>query len=198
MNEEQNAAMSGEENGGVETAASGPVGHASTMGEAEAAETDSPEARIAELERELQESRETSARRVADLDNMRKRFMLEKLQLSSEANRRLILDLLPTLDDLERTIEHAEKQQAGDASQLLTGAELIRRNLTKTLERYGVKPIAVTGERFDVNLHDAMLEQPSGDVEPGTVLQEIQKGYMMNDTVLRHAKVVVSKAPDTP
>jgi molecular chaperone GrpE len=146
--------------------------------------------RIVDLERELQDVREQSLRRTAEMDNMRRRFNQEREILIFEGNKRLLTELLPVVDDLERTLQHAEK------SKLTEGVELVYRNFLKVLDRYGVKPMEVVGKPFDVHAHDALMEEASTDAEPGTVLKEIQKGYMLNDAVLRHAKVIVSKAPD--
>jgi molecular chaperone GrpE len=145
--------------------------------------------RIVELERELQDAREQSLRRTAEMDNMRRRFNQERDILIFEGNKRLLNDLLPVVDDLERTLAHSEK------GKLTEGVELVYRNFLKVMERYGVKPMDVIGKPFDVHAHDALMEEVS-DGEPGIVLKEIQKGYMLNESVLRHAKVIVSKAPD--
>lgn len=145
--------------------------------------------RIVDLERELQEAKEQSLRRTAEMDNMRRRFNQERDILIFEGNKRLLTDLLPVVDDLERTLAHAEK------GKLTEGVELVYRNFLKVMERYGVKPMEAVGKPFDVHAHDALMEEAS-EGEPGIVLKEIQKGYMLNDAVLRHAKVIVSKAPD--
>ncbi|HET6510575.1 MAG TPA: nucleotide exchange factor GrpE [Candidatus Kapabacteria bacterium] len=153
-------------------------------------ETSSAGDRIVELERELQEAREQSLRRTAEMDNMRRRFNQEREVLIFEGNKRLLTELLPVVDDLERTLQHAEK------GKLTEGVELVYKGFLKTLDRYGVKPMDVIGKPFDVHAHDALMEEATTDSEPGIVLKEIQKGYMLNDSVLRHAKVIVSKAPD--
>jgi molecular chaperone GrpE len=152
--------------------------------------TSSPGDRIVDLERELQEVKEQSLRRTAEMDNMRRRFNQERDILIFEGNKRLLTELLPVVDDLERTLAHAEK------GKLTEGVELVYRNFLKVMERYGVKPMEVVGKPFDVHAHDALMEEASTDAEPGIVLKEIQKGYMLNDAVLRHAKVIVSKSPD--
>lgn len=146
--------------------------------------------RIVELERELQDARDQTLRRTAEMDNMRRRFNQERETLIFEGNKRLLTDLLAVVDDLERTLQHAEK------SKLTEGVELVYRNFLKVMERYGVKPMDVVGKPFDVHAHDALMEEASADVAPDTVLKEIQKGYLLNDSVLRHAKVIVSKSVD--
>lgn len=140
-------------------------------------------------ERELQEVRDQLLRRTAEMENMRRRHQQEREQFVLESNRALILALLPTLDDLERTLEHA--QEANDP--MVQGIELVYKNFLKTLERFGVKAMEVTGEPFDPQRHDALMQESRSDVEPGMVTREIQKGYMLGDKVLRHAKVFVSQ-----
>ena len=150
------------------------------------------EERIETLEAALQDAREQTLRRTAEMENMRRRFNQEREQLIYESNKRLITDLLPTLDDIERTLLHAgsEKSAVGE------GLELVHKNFLRTLERYGLRHMETIGKPFDVHMHDALMEEVRDDVEPGVVTKEIQKGYMLNETVLRHAKVIVSKEAD--
>jgi molecular chaperone GrpE len=145
--------------------------------------------RILTLERSVDDLRDQLLRRTADLDNMRRRHQQEREQLIFEANRRLITELLSTVDDLERTLEHAGEKE----SPMRQGVEMVYNNFLKILERYGVKPMESVGKEFDPHQHDAMMEEPRTDVAPGMVTREIQKGYVLNDSVLRHAKVFVSK-----
>ena len=150
---------------------------------------DTFEEKIAAVEKTLEETRDQLLRRTADLENMRRRHTQEREQLIFDANRRLILDLLSVVDDLERTIEHASETQ----DPLTQGIELLYKNFLRTLERYGVRPMQTVGEEFDPHKHDALMEEPRTDVKPGVVTREIQRGYLLNDTVLRHAKVFVAK-----
>jgi len=152
----------------------------------------SSEERVAELERTVQDTRDQLLRRTAELDNMRRRHQQEREQLIFEGNKRLIADLLSVVDDLERTLEHASNEN----DPMKQGIELILKNFLKTLERYGVRPMQTAGEMFDPMKHDALMEEPRTDVPVGSVTREIQRGYMMNDSVLRHAKVFVAKAPE--
>jgi molecular chaperone GrpE len=152
--------------------------------------------KIAEVERTLETTRDQLLRRTAELENMRRRHQQEREQLIYDANKRLIVDLLGIIDDLERTIEHAsESEDRSFANDPMThGVELIYKSFLKTLERYGVRPMQTVGEAFDPMKHDALLEEPRSDVEPGMVTREIQRGYFLHDAILRHAKVFVSKA----
>jgi molecular chaperone GrpE len=153
---------------------------------------DAVDEKIVEIERMLDTTRDQLLRRTAELENMRRRHQQEREQLIFDANKRLILDLLGTIDDLERTIEHAAESN----DPLTQGIELIYKSFLKTLERYGARPMQSVGEEFDPMKHDALLEEPRDDVASGTVTKEIQRGYMLNDTILRHAKVFVSKAAE--
>ena len=148
--------------------------------------------RIVELEEELAQTKDQVLRRTAEMENMRRRFQQEREILIFEGNKRLITDLLPTIDDLERTLG----QTNADNKALREGVDLVLKNLKKELDRYNVQEIETIGKQFDVHAMDALMEMESADTTPGTVLQEVQKGYTINDTVLRHAKVIVAKAPD--
>jgi molecular chaperone GrpE len=145
--------------------------------------------KTSELQDALADARDQLLRRTAEMDNMRRRFNQEREQLIFESNKRLIQDLLPTLDDLERTLQHPNASKEA----VLQGMELIYKNFAKLLERYGLSSMETVGEYFDVHAHDALLEEVRADVEPGTITKEIQKGYKLNDNVLRHAKVIVAK-----
>ena len=144
------------------------------------------------LESALAETRDQLLRRTAEMENMRRRHQQEREQLIFEANRRLILDLLSVVDDLERTLEHASQEK----DPMTQGIELVLKNFQKTLERYGVKPMQTAGEIFDPMKHDAMMQEPRADLAPGAITKEIQRGYLLNDSVLRHAKVIVAREPD--
>jgi molecular chaperone GrpE len=124
---------------------------------------------------------------------MRRRHQQERTLLIFEANKTLIAELLATVDDLERTLSHIKPEEKNTFTQ---GIELVYKNFLKVLERYGVTPIESQGKQFDVTLHDALMEESRTDVKPGTITTEVTKGYMLNDSVLRHAKVVVAKAPE--
>jgi molecular chaperone GrpE len=152
------------------------------------------ESKIEQLERDLADARDAALRRTAELENMRRRHQQERTQLIFDANKTIINDLLTTIDDLERTLSHVKPEEKDTFVQ---GVELVYKNFLRTLEKYGVRPLESVGKHFDVELHDALMEEPRTDVEAGTITTEVTKGYMLNDSVLRHAKVVVAKAPET-
>jgi molecular chaperone GrpE len=146
--------------------------------------------RISELEAEVSQANDMLLRRTAELENMRRRHEQERMQLIFEANKRLITELLSTVDDLERTLSFVKPEEH---TPITEGIELVYKNFLKILERHQVQAIESVGKPFDHNLHDALMEQASDDVEPGTIITEVQKGYVMNDSVLRHSKVIVAK-----
>ena len=154
--------------------------------------TDAFEAKAAEIEKLLEDTRDQLLRRTAEMENMRRRHQQEREQLIFEGNRRLILDLLSVVDDLERTLEHASKEK----DPMAQGIELVHKNFLKTLERYGVRLMETEGQMFDPMKHDAMMQQPMTGVEPGTIVKEIQRGYLLQESVLRHAKVIVAREAD--
>ena len=130
----------------------------------------------------------------ADLENFRKRMRREREDELKYANAPLLSDLLPVIDNLQRAIESAEKSD--EASSILEGVKLVEKQMLETMKRRGCEPIAAQGEPFDPNLHEAIMQQPSGDVPPGTVVHVTQVGYRLFERVLRPSQVIVSKAAD--
>jgi molecular chaperone GrpE len=128
----------------------------------------------------------------ADFENYRKRAVREQERLVAHAHERLVRELLPVLDDLERALEAAERHEE---AALVDGVKLVERSLRKVLEREGVVEIAVDGG-FDPHVHEAMLTQPGEGAEPGTVLDVLQRGYRVGDKVVRPARVVVAADPE--
>jgi molecular chaperone GrpE len=128
-------------------------------------------------------------RLAADFDNYKKRAARERAEYISLANERLVKELLPILDDLERALNAAEEHEE---AQLEEGVRLVHRSLASLLERQGVKEIATAG-KFDPHVHEALLAQPSDEAEQGDVLDVIQKGYKLGDRVVRPARVIVAE-----
>ncbi len=128
---------------------------------------------------------------MADFDNFRKRVLREKTDLMKNAAERVLLGLLPIVDDFERGLAASS---AEDSDAMLKGMELIYNKLVKYLESNGVKPMDTTGNNFDPDFHEAIATIPAPDEDlKGKVLDTTQKGYMLNEKVLRHAKVVVGE-----
>ena len=133
----------------------------------------------------------------ADLENARKRHQREKEDALRYANDRLLKEMVPVLDNLERAVAHAE--QAGDNNQgLLEGVNMTINQFRKALEDFGVKPINAIGADFDPNLHQAMGHIESAGQAPNTVVTEFQKGYLLHDRLLRPSLVMVAKSPTGP
>ena len=145
-------------------------------------------ARIDELQMALMMVREEQLRERADLENQRKRMLRDVEHARKFANERLLGDLLPVLDALERGIE-----TAGSDSAVTEGLKLTQRELLKVAESNGLKLLNPAGEAFNPEHHQAVSAQPSAEHAAGTVLQVFQKGYLLNERLLRPAMVVVSQ-----
>ncbi|MDD5506400.1 MAG: nucleotide exchange factor GrpE, partial [Candidatus Omnitrophica bacterium] len=140
----------------------------------------------------VKESWDKLLRLQADFENTRKRLEKEKQDFIKFANEGIILELLNVLDDLERTIELAESGHQ-DLSSFLKGVEMILSHLYEMLKEYGVKPIEAKGKIFDPHLHEALMQAENAELPEHTIVEEMQKGYMLNDRVIRTSKVKVSK-----
>ena len=128
-------------------------------------------------------------RLAADFDNYRKRVAREHAELTTRANERLVNELLPVLDDLERALEAAAEHEE---AKLEEGVQLVHRSLAALLARHGLQEIDTEGA-FDPHVHEALLAQPREGAEEGSVLQVLQKGYRLGDKVLRPARVIVAE-----
>jgi molecular chaperone GrpE len=146
------------------------------------------EERIALLERERDEYLDDLKRVAADFDNYRKRALRDQEALVARAHERLVKELLPVLDDLERALVAAEEHEE---AKLEEGVRLVHRELRDALSKEGLVEIDTAGE-FDPHVHEALLTQPSEE-DDGAILQVIQKGYRLGGRVLRPARVVVSQ-----
>ena len=143
------------------------------------------------LEKERDDLKEKVLRIAAELDNMRRRSLKEKNELIDYANQRLLNNLLPLIDDFDKAI--AACKQNTDCDSLLQGLELIYSKTVKTFEQEGVKKMEInTGNKFNVDFHEALLSMPSQDFENDAIIEVVQDGYMLRDKVLRHAKVITS------
>jgi molecular chaperone GrpE len=152
------------------------------------------QARLQEAETKREEYLRDLQRLAADFDNYRKRALREQESLVARAHERLVRELLPVVDDLERALEAAAKHEE---AKLEEGVRLVYRELEQVLAREGLVEIETDG-RFDPHVHEALLAQPS-EAEEGSVIQVVQKGYRLGDRVLRPARVVVASPPaDTP
>jgi len=132
----------------------------------------------------------------ADLENARKRNQRDKEDAIRFANDRLLKEMVPVLDNLERAIEHAAQEETNNQG-LLEGVNMTITQFRKALEDFGVKAINAIGTDFDPNLHQAMGQIESAEQAPNTVVTEFQKGYLLHDRLLRPSLVIVAKAPET-
>jgi molecular chaperone GrpE len=145
------------------------------------------EARLAAAEAKAQEHLDDLKRLAAEFENYKKRTAREHASLSTRAAERLIKELLPIVDDLERALEAAEEHQE---AKLEEGVRLVHRQLASALEREGLAEIETDG-KFDPHVHEALLSQPS-EADEGSVIEVLQKGYRLGDRVLRPARVVIA------
>ena len=151
---------------------------------------ESLEERLAAAQAEAEANLNDLKRLAADFDNYRKRAAREQEALFARAGERVVKELLPVLDDLERALEAAEQHEE---AKLEDGVRLVHRQLADVLRKQGLAEIDTDGV-FDPHVHEALLTQPGGDdVESGHVLQVLQKGYRLGDHVLRPARVIVAE-----
>ncbi|MFH0871440.1 MAG: nucleotide exchange factor GrpE [bacterium] len=143
-------------------------------------------------EREIEVLSDRLLRLQAEFENFKKRTAKERAELIKFANEGLLLEMIPILDNLERAINSARENV--DIENLLKGLELVQRLFTTFLERAGVKEIRAQGQVFDPRLHEAVLTVESAIHPDNTVVEEIQRGYLLNNRVLRPAMVKVAKA----
>lgn len=168
-----------------------------------AAEKEGPVDPIEQLKQKLEEANIESQknwdlylRERADLENARKRHQRDREEAIRFANDRLLKEMIPVLDNLERAIDHAEQGEDDDRQGLLEGVNMTINQFRKALEDFGVKPVVSLGKAFDPNLHQAMGQVESAEQAPNTVVSEFQKGYMLHDRLLRPSLVMVAKAPE--
>jgi molecular chaperone GrpE len=150
-------------------------------------------AKAIELQKTADQLKDQLLRKAAEFENYRRRTDTEYASVIRNANESLLLSILPVVDDFARSLKAGKVQK--DFESLYRGLELIQNKLLRTLETEGVKPFESVGKPFDVDFHDALLQLPRAGVEPHTVIEEVERGYMYNDRVLRHAKVIVSSEP---
>ena len=165
-------------------------------------DSNSVEAEFLSLRQQL-ETKETEAknyyerllRQAAELENYKKRSGRERDDAIRYANESLLKDLLPVVDNLERAIAHASG--GGNGKPLVEGVEMVLRGLADALAKHGVIPILALGQPFDPTKHEAMTQVETDDHEPNSVVEELHKGYMLRDRLLRPALVSVAKAVET-
>jgi len=150
--------------------------------------------KIGQLENEISDLKDKLLRKAAEFENYKRRTENDQLNLLKYSAESFIIKLLPVVDDFERSIDHMDS--AKDVESIKQGVSLIYNKLMKILSEQGVEKIEAVGKPFDVEYHEAMLQRKAENVEPHTVLDEIEKGYMYKDKVIRHSKVIVSEDLD--
>ncbi|WP_162924651.1 nucleotide exchange factor GrpE [Rubrobacter indicoceani] len=158
----------------------------------EARPEDDPAARLEEVEAQLEQTTrerdeylDSMLRLRAEFDNSRKRLERERERILQTASERILVSLLPVLDNLDRALE-----SEGDVRE---GVRATRDQLVEVLDNEGLLPVESDGEHFDPNIHEAVMSQPSDEHEEGTVLQTFERGYLLNGRTVRVAKVVVAQ-----
>ena len=162
-------------------------------------ETDpAPEAseELEALRAELKELQDRHLRLAADFDNFRRRSLRDREEAHHYGHQNLVKELLSSVDNLERAIDHARKGGDGSTEGLLEGVELVLRELHAVLSKHGVTPIEAHGQLFDPSLHEAMAQVPDASVPANTVVQVFQPGYQLRGRLLRPARVLVAKPPE--
>lgn len=151
------------------------------------------EERMKKLEASLKEAEEKAMREKAEAINYRKRKDDEVARMMKYASEDMIKEILPIVDSFERAIDMDDDNLEDEVSKFLAGFKMIYCNLVNVLEKYEVKEIEAMGKEFDANFHQAVLTEPREGVEPGIVIEVLQKGYMYKDKVIRPSMVKVSE-----
>ena len=147
--------------------------------------------KVSQLETEVSEFKDKLLRKAAEFENYKRRTENDQINLLNYAAESFIQKLLPVVDDFERSLQHVDDAQEVDA--IKKGLKLIYDKLMKVLDEQGIKKMESVGQPFNVDYHEALLQRPDDSVEPHTVLEEVEKGYIYKDKVIRHAKVIVSE-----
>jgi molecular chaperone GrpE len=166
-----------------------------------APETAAPPADVAELAdalkektREAEENYERLLRLAAEMENLKKRQERERADLLQFANENLIKELLPVVDNLELALDHGRQLEA--PAPLLEGLERVQQGFLKALAKFGVTPLKAVGQNFDPAFHNAVLQEEAPEIPDCTVLKELQKGYLLQNRLIRPAMVVVARNPE--
>ncbi len=156
-------------------------------------EVDELRKKVEELTKIADSNKDMFLRKAAEFENYKRRTESEIGGYIRNANEGLILSLLPILNDFVRSLKAGSDKK--DYDSFYKGVELIQNKFARVLEMQGLAPFDSVGKPFDVEYHDALLQIPKDDVPPHTVIEEVERGYKLNDKVLKHAKVIVSMSP---
>jgi molecular chaperone GrpE len=173
---------------------SDPGNAAQTADAEKPAREETLEERLVAKEKEARENYDRWLRATAEFENVKKRLEKEKNDTYKFANESLIKELLPVLDNLERAVDHGSNGEETKA--VIEGVEMTLKGFRSALEKFGVAAVEAVGKEFDPNLHEAVMVQEDARQPGGTVLHQMQKGYLLNSRLIRPAMVVVSKRPE--
>lgn len=136
------------------------------------------------------EAEAVKLRALAEMDNFKKRVQREKEEQARYAGEKVLADLLPTLDNLDLALQYGG--QSAECQNMMIGVEMTRTMLLDSLKKHGLVPVGEAGQEFDPNDHEAVGQEASADVEPGHIIRVMQKGYRLNDRLIRPARVIVA------
>ena len=148
---------------------------------------------VAQLQHDLANTKDALLRKAAELENVRKRVQKERIGLFEDARIQALQDIIPIAEDMNRTLEASASTEIDE--NFLQGVQMVASKFEQLFERYGVEQINQAQVPFDVDVHDAMLRQPTDDpaIPSNTVLQVLESGYKLGNRVIKHAKVIVSE-----
>jgi len=193
----EDAAQQGSEDERAQAGNSGSEQQSGTAGDSqESGESPEVDALVKEaVEAALAEQRDSVLRAQAEVQNMRRRCEQDVEKAHKFALERFSTELLTVIDNLERALAAVAENEDANVKPLKEGVELTLKGFLETCEKFNIQQMDPEGEPFDPQLHQAMSMVPNPDVEPNTVVTVVQKGYLLNDRVIRPAMVIVSKAP---
>lgn len=151
----------------------------------------SAEDKLKEIEAENKKLKDEFLRKAAEFENYKRRTENDQMNIIKYAAEGFIMKILPVYNDIERSLSHVDDES--NYASFVEGMKLVFDKFKKTLDEQGVKKIEAKGQPFDFNYHEALMQQPAKNVEPHTVLEEIEPGYTYKDKVIKHAKVIVSQ-----
>jgi molecular chaperone GrpE len=151
--------------------------------------------KLAGIQEEAEKNYDLYMRTYAEMENIKKRGIKEREELGKYANESIIKEILPVIDNLDKAISHAKNDQNSLA--LVEGLELTRDGLMKALEKAGLKEVEALGKPFDPTFHESVSQQIDDTIEPGHVIMELQKGYLLNGRLMRPSMVVISQGKGT-
>lgn len=152
-----------------------------------------PKSEIETLNETIASLKDQLLRKAAEFENYKRRTEQNTINFAKYASENIILDCLPIIDDLSRSLKSGKDKSENDP--FYKGVELIFAKFNKILESQGLKAMETIGKEFNVDYHDVMMQVPRSDVAPHFIVDEIEKGYFLYDKVIRHAKVVVATSP---